>query len=75
MPEQWTQDQEQCFRDEVVRIVSIMGTTEGSTPITAELLQLLRVRWLSWSKYQYRLHARKLYERRPVQVHLRLLSK
>ena len=44
MPEQWPQDQEQYFRDEVVRIVSIMGTTEGSTPITAELLQLLRVR-------------------------------
>ena len=44
MPEQWTNDEEQCFQDEVVRIVSIMGTTEGSTPITAELLQLLRVR-------------------------------
>ena len=43
MSEQW--DGNLGMNDEdVVAIVSIMGTTGGQTPIVASILQLLRVR-------------------------------
>ena len=43
MAEQW--DGNLGMNDEdVVAIVSIMGTTGGQTPIVASILQLLRVR-------------------------------
>ena len=43
MAEQWDGNLDMNDED-IVAIVSIMGTTGGQTPIVASILQLLRVR-------------------------------
>ena len=43
MTEQWDGNLDMNDED-IVAIVSIMGTTGGQTPIVASILQLLRVR-------------------------------